>query len=249
MASSPASDFDVRAAVESAARDLLRVKHWADVSFVSLPLIGPDGSPITVRISRDMAGFRVDDAGRTFQAFDRLGLGRSFSGIAPHVVDDDSVAVSDHSLVSFADEGSLEAAIMDVGLASWSIYNRHYEKADDIGEEALEERLRDRLAAIFGSGLDSKQTIDGSSTTHWTVSAVLHVDNRLAVFQAVSDGGNSLYRASAIFHDLASLAKPPSLVAVVRDKEELGSKLGLLSQVARVIESGQPDEVYKRAAA
>lgn len=249
MARSPASNFDVRAAVENAARDLVRVKHWADVSFVTLPIVGPDGSPITVRVSRDMAGFRVDDAGQTFRAFDRLGYGRSFSGIAPHVVDGDSVAVSDHRLVGFADEDSLEAAIMDVGLASWTIFTRHYEKADDIGEEALEERLRDRLAAIFGSGLDHKQTIDGSSTTHWTVSAVLHVENKLAVFQTVSDGGNSLYRASAIFHDLASLAKPPSLVAVVRDKEELGSKLGLLSQVARVIESGQSDDVYKRAAA
>lgn len=249
MASNPASDFDVRAAVESAVKDLVRVNHWAGASFVSLPLTGPDGSPITVRVTRDMAGLRVDDAGTTFRALDRLGLGRSFSGVAPHVVDLHDVAVSDHSLISFADEGSLEAAIADVGLAAWTVFDRVYQKVDDVGEEALEERLRERLASIFGSSLDQKQTINGASTTLWSVSAILRVEDHLAVFQAVSDQGNSLYRASAVFHDLASLPQAPTLVAVVKSKEDLGSKLGVLSQVAKVIEGQQSDEVYRRAAA
>lgn len=249
MASSPASDFDVRAAVENAARELVRVKHWGAVSYVSLPLTGPDGSPITVRVSRDMAGFQVDDAGTTFRSFDRLGLGRSFSGIAPHVVDHHDVTVSDHTLVAFADATALEAAIADVGLAAWTIFDRGYQKVEDVGEEALEERLRERLAAIFGPSLDQKQTINGASTTLWIVSAILRVGDQLAVFQAVSDQGNSLYRASAVFHDLASLPKAPVLVAVVKSKEELGSKLGVLSQVAKVIEGQQSDDVYKRAVA
>lgn len=250
MASSPATNFDVRSAVEAAVAEFVRVRHWGGVSYVSLPFTGPDGAPITVRISRDMAGLQVDDAGATYRALDRLGLARSFSGVAPYVVDDHDVAVSDHAIVAFAaNEGELEAAIADVGLAAWTIFDRVYSKVDDVGEEALEERLRERLASIFGSSLDQKQTINGASTTLWSVSAILHVENQLAVFQAVSDQGNSLYRASAVFHDLASLPKAPSLVAVVKSKDELGSKLGVLSQVAKVIESGQPDDVYRRAAA
>jgi hypothetical protein len=60
---------------------------------------------------------------------------------------------------------------------------------------------------------------------------------------------NSVYRTSAAFHDLAELPSPPRLVAVVKDKHALGPKLMLLSQAGRVIESGQSDDVYQRAAA
>lgn len=247
MAPSPATDLDVRTAVERAVEGLVRVRHWGDVSYVSLPLFGPDNSPITVRVSKDMAGFQVDDAGATYNALHRLGLGRSFSGVAPHVVDAHDVGVSDHALVAFADEAALEAAITDVALTAWTIFDRIYGKLDEAGEEALEASLRERLASIFGPSLDQKQTINGASTTLWSVSAILHVEGQLAVFQAVSDVGNSLYRASAVFHDLASLPNAPGLVAVVKSKEDLGSKLGVLAQVAKVIEVGQPDDVYKRA--
>jgi hypothetical protein len=102
---------------------------------------------------------------------------------------------------------------------------------------------------IFGANLDAKQSIVGLSTTLWNVSAILQVEGHQAVFQAVSDHANSVYRASAVFHDLASLVNPPVLIAVVKNKAELGPKLGILSQAARVIEETQSDDVFRRAAA
>ena len=68
-----------------------------------------------------------------------------------------------------------------------------------------------------------------------------------AVFQAVGDHANSVYRATAAFHDIASLPDAPTLVSVVRSKAEMGPKLSLLAQASRVIEEGQPDQVYERA--
>lgn len=247
MATSLARELAVKDAVENAARDLLRVRQWGETVFVHLPLYGPDGSPVTVRVTRDMAGFQVDDAGATHRELDRLGYGRSFSGVVGNVVEQHDVAVSGHMIAGFAEEGTLGRAIADVGMAAWQTFDRVYQKIADVGDDALEQGLRERLATIFGSSLDAKQTINGASTTLWIVSAILHVEGQLAIFQVVSDKGNSLYRASAVFHDLASLPEAPALVAVVKDREGLGSKLGVLSQVARVIESDQPDEVYKRA--
>jgi hypothetical protein len=67
------------------------------------------------------------------------------------------------------------------------------------------------------------------------------------VFQAVRNNGNSINKASTAFRDLSDLTVPPQLVAVVQSKEAIGPKLTLLAP-ARVLEEGQPDEVYREAA-
>lgn len=247
MASIPNSDPDVRAAVEAAARGLVNVRHWGGVSYVSLPLFGPDNSPVTVRVSKDMTGFRIDDAGATHRELERFGMGRSFSSTAPHVVARDDLSIIDKVVVGYADENDLERAIMDVGLAAWSITDRIYAGVEDASEEHLEDSLRERLVRVFGAAsLEDRQKISGSSSTEWEVAAVLRVGDHLAVFQAVSDHANSVYRASTAFHDLAALPIAPSLVAVVKSKEALGSRLGILSQVARVVEEEQSDDDTER---
>lgn len=250
MASIPISNPQLESAVKSAAAELVSVRHIRGASFVSLPLIGPDGSSVTVRVVADMFGFRVDDAGATHRDLKRLGLHRSFHKTATAVIGEDDVSIEDEAIVSYAKAADLALAIGDVGCVAWETTRRIYARLDDAGEEEMAESLRLRLAAIFGSSLDDKQQINGLSTTLWKVSAILEVDGHLAVFQAVTDNANSVYRASAAFHDLASLPKPPSLVAVVKNKAALGPKLAILSQTdARIIEEGQSDDHYKRAAA
>ena len=81
------------------------------------------------------------------------------------------------------------------------------------------------------------------------MSAIVCLSGKSAVFQAVSERAGSVYRTSAAFHDLALLEHPPTLVAVVQSKAALGTKLGLLAQAGRVIEQGQSDDVFRRAAA
>jgi hypothetical protein len=248
MASVPLDDPDVRAAVEEAVRELVSVRHWGRASFVSVPLFGPDGSPITVRVTHDIAGFRVDDAGFTYRDLKRLGIERSFGKTAASIAEREDVAVVDHALQTVAGPDELARAISDVGIASWNILDKIHAKLSEVDEAEMQEELRQRLASIFG-GVDDQRVIPGMSTTPWNVSAILHVDGKLAVFQAVSDHANSIYRVSAAFHDLASLPEEPTLVSVVRSKAALGAKLGILAQAGRVIEEHQSDQVYRRAVA
>jgi len=250
VASIPLNNPDLRKTVEAAARGMVGVRHWGDASFVSLPLFGPDGSPVTIRVTRDMTGFRIDDAGATHRELDRLGLGRSFSSTAPHVVSRDDLSVVNKAIVGYADQGDLERAMADVGMAAWTVFDRIYAGMDDASEEDLEDTLRERLSRVFGpASLQENQRVNGASATEWKVAAILRIEGHMAVFQAVSDNANSIYRASAAFHDIASLPAAPSLIAVVQSKADLGSKLGILSQVARVVEDGQSDDVFRRAAA
>lgn len=248
MATLPLDDPDVISAVEMAVRDFVSVRHWGRASFVSLPFFGPDGSPVTVRVTRDMAGFRVDDAGFTYRDLKRIGAERSFAKTALSIAQCEDLDVVDHAIATAAELDDLARAISDVGIASWRILDKVYSRLNEADEADLEEGLRERLVSIFGSGsLEERTTITGASTTAWNVSAILHVEGKLAVFQAVGDHANSVYRASAAFHDLGSLPDEPTLVSVVRSKVELGSKLNLLAQAGRVIEEAQSDQVYERA--
>lgn len=248
MATVPLDDPTVAAAVNAAASEFVSVHHWGRASFVRMPLFGPDGSPITVRVTKDIGGFQVDDAGFTYRDLKRVGAERSFGKTALAVADALDVTAADQALSTLVDEDGLTRAISDVALASWRVLTKAHERLGEADEADIEEGLRKRLLSIFGpASMEDEQAITGSSTTRWNVSAILHVQGKLAVFQAVGDHANSIYRASAAFHDIASLPDAPTLVSVVRNKAALGPKLALLAQAGRVIEDGQPDAVYERA--
>ncbi|MCF8709049.1 hypothetical protein [Rhizorhapis sp. SPR117] len=248
MASAPIIDSALKAAAEEAAHDLVSVRHWGDASFVSLPLINPDGSSSTVRIKRAPGGFQVDDAGFTYRDLKRAGADRSFSRAASKAAERDDLQV-DNKVISVrvtADE--LARAISDVGLAAWSVLDTVYERLN--AEEAeIAESLRERLLKIFAASVDEAKSIPGMSTNPWEVTGIVRQGEHVAVFQAVANHANSVYRASAAFHDLAALPVPPTLISVVRDRKALGAKLSLLAQAGRVIEYDQADDVFMRAAA
>jgi hypothetical protein len=65
----------------------------------------------------------------------------------------------------------------------------------------------------------------------------------------VSENANSINRASTAFRDLSGLGnRAPKLIAYVRSKQALGSKLSLLSP-ARIVEETQTNDVLVKAAA
>lgn len=249
MASAPLTDQNLKSTVEDAVRDLVCVQHWGDASFVNLPLINPDGSNVTVRVKRIGGGYQVDDAGFTYRDLKRVGEDRSFFRAASKAAEREELAVDGKMILVRVSADELTRAICDVGVAAWQVLDKVFSRISE-QEAEIEEDLRERLAGIFGPAkLDEQQSILGVSTNTWNVSAIVRSEGKLAVFQAVGDHANSIYRASAAFHDLAALPDAPTLVSVVRDKQALGPKLSLLAQAGRVIEEGQPDDVYRRAAA
>jgi hypothetical protein len=135
-------------------------------------------------------------------------------------------------------------------MASWQIADGIYGRVSEQEEREIEEHLSERLISVFGKlSVETGEKIQGSSLNEWEVSAIVKTPQRVAVFHAVSNHMNAIFKTSTAFHDLAGLEKPPALVSVVKSKPALGKKLGLLSQAGHVIEDGQPDEAYQRAAA
>jgi hypothetical protein len=250
MASRALHNRGLLGAVEAAAEDLVRVRKWGDSVYVNLPLVFPGGSFATVRVSPAPGGYRIDDGGFAFRELESIGAERSFWRTAAKIAEREHLETNRRVIFCTADENDLQRAICDVAAASHAIAEQVYRKAAEQDEGEIEDYLHQRLIDIFGEDrLADVNSIRGSSTTDWEVSAILRADGHVAVFQAVAQNANSIYRATTAFHDLLELPNRPRLVAVVKDKAALGPKLSLLSQAARVIEQDQPNEDYLRAAA
>lgn len=241
---------DMNAAVDSAVREMMRVRHWGESTFVSFPIFYPSGSPVTVRVTPGAGGYRIDDGGFAFRELESVGFERSFPAAAGKARQEAGIEQNRRCLFVEVPPEQLERALSDVALASWNVADRVFGKVVDQDERDIEEYLRERLTRIFGAQkVEDRQTIIGSSTNPWDVSAIVHLNGAEVVFQAVGDHANSVYRTSAAFHDLAALPKPPKLVSVVKDKDAMGHKVTILSQAGRVIQSDQPDDIYLKAAA
>lgn len=248
MASSPKPDLALTSAVESAVRDLLSVRHWGGSSYVSLPMFFPSGAPVTVRVSGGSERFHVDDGGFAYRELESIGAHRSFGKAAPKIAEPEELQFDRRTIYVDTNVAELARAISDIGIASWNMVHAVVSRLAEGGEE-IEEYLRERLVRIFGpTHVEPDEKIIGSSTQEWEVSAILKLGGERTVFQAVADNPISIYRNSTAFHDLAALPTPPRLVAVVNDRKALGTRLSLLSQISRVIESKQPDDAYQRAA-
>jgi hypothetical protein len=248
MASTAFTYPEMNAVVDAAVKEMMRVQHWGETSFVSFPIFYPSGAPVTVRIVPAVGGYRIDDNGFAYRELESVGFERSFPAAAGRAKQECAIEQNRRCLYVEVPSDQLERAMSDIAIASWNVADRVFGKLADHDERDIEEYLRERLARVFGA-IEQQQTITGSSRNPWDVSAIVKLNGDLVVFQAVGDHPNSIYRTSAAFHDLAALPSPPKLVSVVKSKEMMGHKVSILSQAGRVIETDQSDEVYLRAAA
>jgi hypothetical protein len=245
------SRVSVAEAAEAAVRDLVHMSRWGDSVFIGLPLIFPDGSPATVKLDPIEIGVRVSDNGFAYRQLEHIGAQRSFSMTARGMAEREELSVGKRTIFVDVPADQVDRAICDVATVSWGVVDRVYANLSEEGAADLDEYVRERVARIFADRFarDAK-TVRGISTTEWEVAAIVHGPQRDVVFEAVGEHPNSIHKASASFLDLASLERAPQLVAVVKSKAALGARLGLLTQAGgRVIEQGQPDAVYERAAA
>lgn len=250
MASHPEPLSSLTEAAAKAAAELVRVSHWGSSSYINLPLLFPSGSAATVRISQTGATFRVDDGGFAYREIEAIGAERSFPKVAAKFAGAEELQTDRRVIFTDASEDELVRAICDVGLASYEVAGEIYRRAASEGAAEIEDYLRERLESIFhGARIEPDEEIKGASSHPWTVTAAIHMDSGLIVFQAVGNHPYSVYKASTAFHDLNELINPPRCIAVVKDKEAMGVNLNVLAQAGRVIQGDQSDETYRKAVA
>lgn len=232
------------------APNLISIRNWGDASFVSLPIVYPSGSFVTVRLTYAQgAMIRVSDAGFAYREAESFGATRSFANTARAAGESFGVEVGRRSIYVEVPPEEVERAIFDVSAASRAVAERIISAISDEGEAAISDALHEKLESLFPKRVEHEGKVVGASSTEWDVTAVARVDGHLAVFQAVPNYPVSVFKASTAFHDLAALDNPPSLVSVVTSKAQMGKNYSILAQAGRVIEIGQQDREFLRAAA
>lgn len=249
MKLSLASNVGFRTSVEKTVGNLVRAQQIRETFFINLPMVYPDGSFVTVRIDPVRSGAIVSDAGFAYREVEDIGASRSFTRTANRIAESFRVEVANKAICTTVGFDELERAICDVAGASWHVVSSIYEKQPDEIEAELADALTARLISVFGADrVFEGDKLVGSSTTEWPISATVIVGGHRAAFQAVSDHPNSIYRTSTAFKDIASLGKEIRLIAFVKSKEAIGSKLQLLAP-GKVIEIGQSDDIIQKVAA
>jgi len=237
--------FDV---VDRAVQRLVKVEHAPGGVLVQTPLMYPSGALVGVNVRFGPDGFSVSDRGAAYEEARHLKATRSFNSHATAVAKDAGVhfeggAFTLQSVPADRLSGAL-ATLANVAQGA-AILAANRQAAVDARN--AEERLIHRLSKLFGH-VQTHQPIVGASGTEWDVDAIVRTDDKIVLFESVLPRRQSIYAAVAKFHDIALAQDAPRRVAVVPDREVLGSMLGVLSQAASVVEDSTTDATLLRVA-
>ena len=230
-----------RSAVEAVAGKLVHVEHRKNASFVSTPVLYPSGSTVVVRVQPVAHGFDVSDMSFALQEAISMGASHVFQRHARALAEEAGVEFDGSSFsVLSVPERQLPAALMEVASCSKDAVGLTVlRRADERSADELADELYERLEQIFRRPNVSRDALVlGRSHTPWTVSLLVRPEGlrKATIFQPVKMHRNSYAQASMMLGDIALSESPPNRVIVVPDKTELGTFLGVLSQVANVVD-------------
>lgn len=245
------TDHDFERVISNVASQLCSVEHLAAGAFVRVPLLYPSGSYVVVRVQQEQRAFLVSDYGLGYQEAELIGASSTYVRLGRVIADNAGVGFDHHAFfVLNASAEQLASAIATIGSCSLEAVALAAHRAAERKAAADAERLYDRLLNIFPARSVTKDaSIVGESNTDWHVATVVKpVRGRPTIFETVTAHRNSVSAATTKFLDISRLVKPPHRVAVVHSKREMGTLLGVLSDVASVIEESAPDSQIRTLA-
>lgn len=246
--------------IETVARELVATEHDKSGSFIRTPLVYPSGGMVVVRVHRaDDNRFFVSDWGLGYQESDLVGAGSFYSRHAKTIAEKAGVGFDNQAFfVMEAARDQLAGAVVTIANCSQEATMR---AADALAEKTFEdskERLYERLVSVFQKKVGPSTRIVqknikivGQSATEWPVATLVRLpgSSRSTIFEPVTKHHHSVASASMKFNDIARLGKDaPARVAMVHNKKEFGTLLGVLSQSANVIDEDVPDDTIERLA-
>lgn len=236
--------------VDEVAANLAVALHQPEGSYVRTPILYPSGATVVVRVEMVGNSFRVSDMGGGYAEAESMGAAAGFARQAKIVAEASGLVFDQHAfVVSDASRDQLIGAVIAVANCSQEAAHvtatRHVEKkAHDANE-----RVYKRLVSVFTpEHVQRDVEVAGASNTKWHVGALVTVDHKKAVFEAVTRHRNSVVSAAVKFHDFARLEKPPARIAVVDKKADFGTLLGVISQAAQVVEESASAQTLQRLA-
>jgi hypothetical protein len=241
----------LRTVAEEVARALAVATHTAEGSFIKMPLMYPGGSAVVVMIAEAPGGrYLVSDMGLGHDEADLMCATSTFAHVAPRVAERSGVAFDHRAFfVVEVTRDQLVGAVSTIAGCSQEAVQITSLKIAEAKTNDAADRLYTRLAHLFTPARVARDAeVLGASNTPWHVTALVTVDGRPAVYDPVSSHHTAIAAAVTKYFDLAQLDTPPHRIAVVKSKAALGTRLGVISGAARVVEDSAPDSTLERLA-
>jgi hypothetical protein len=248
MAARPLAAAPHTQLIEHVASQLVSVELKTDGAFITMPLTYPSGSHAVVRVDVLAHDHHfVTDMGMGYLESEMMGVSLIYARHAAPIAEQVGIQFDHHAFALIdVPRDRLPGAVITVANASHqAVAVAAYKQAERKNAED-EERLYERLVKIFATERVNRDvSIVGASNTAWRVSNIVRLEHKVTIFEPVSRHPNSITTATTKFHDLARLDDPPNRVAVVENKERMGTYLGVLAQAASVITRDAPDRTLQ----
>ena len=234
--------------VRSAASQLVSCDLISGATYVTTPLMYSSGSYVVVRVEQAADEYFVSDFGAGHEEAQLINGEHIFRKVSAGVAEANGVGFDSYAFfVLKVSAAQLPGAIATIANSSQEAVNITAMKVSERKHKDDNSVLFDRLSDVFGRKSIARDAhIVGASNTEWHVSSLVTVESRQVAFEAVSKHPNSVVHAAAKFSDIARIKRAPGRVAVVPNKNALGTYLGVLSHNASVIERRSDDSVFHR---
>jgi hypothetical protein len=245
------ADFQISKIAAQVARALIRVTDEGESARLSLPLLYPGGTMVSVEMSRLRDGFLVSDMGGARREASFLGGGdKTFARIAHEVAQRFSVRF-DRNMFFDMDVTTEELVVAVVAIANaaktavenMALYLATVEHAD------FRAHLWDRLQRLYGSRSVSRKPITfRGASEEWEFDAALNIEAVPTLFELVMPNANSVNSAVAKFLDVKDLGEGATHRIAVLTNLKKTPRLPLLGRNARTLNVDSTDDEYRGAA-
>lgn len=231
------------------ARALITIGGDNDLARLSLPLLYPGGSTVTVEINRLRDGFLVTDAGTARREAGLLGGERTFIRLAGEIAERFGVRFDRNMFfemeVSIDELVVVVSAIANAAKSAVESTAMHMAAVEHADARAV---LWDRLGSIYGGKhIQRKVKVRGSSDS-WEFDAAVQMKDRMSVFEIISPNANAVNSAVTKFLDVRDIGvNDPNRIAVVTRRDQT-PHLPVLARTAVVIPIDAPNDAFLKAA-
>lgn len=236
--------------VREALRRLSAAREVGQRLYVDLPIMYPSGALVVIEVSGGRSQYWVSDVGHGYLESEYAAAEAFYSKAAKEVADNFAVSFDGAAIFALeVPDGQLESAIVAVANASASAASLAIRRASEAKARQDNERVFDRVSAIFGSASVVKKVTLAGRHAEWEAHNVVRLPNaRKAVFEFMSPQHTAAASKYLMFSDLRSRDPKLSLSVVVKDISALDEKSRIIGDVANIIGLSAEDRDFKHVA-
>ncbi len=241
-----------QAVIDNVAAQLARAEHFNGFSYISTPLLFPNGGSVVVRVSQAVGGaFHVTDHGLGYDEAEMISGQHYYSRIASTVAANAGINFDQHSFFTVdVTEAQLAGAIVTVANCVLESVAQVFYKVEEYKVRQTSERMYAKISRVFKSAEIAREfSFRGASTHEWVFDTMVKQDSKIILFEAVSKNHNSVFATFTKFHDVARIEDAPIRASVICSPKKYGDYLSLLSQASHVVEQQASDGIFKMLAA